>query len=329
MLTDTAVPPTVTAQANFLSRSGQKFFFKAMRLPEVGASLDFSQKLALRHRLEELKLAHTTGLIVTEAQSQPVPGYRGAGGNCRDARVAIRPPICSTDGDGERRFRASRIPRRFISGHRALSAYIIDCPISQDELRAGCLENARPDARVAKRDQTPRPARDGRVKLRPATRALILARGGFPVCRIAGARTGRTARFRHRLHNLAEARPVVVEFREASPDQDHAVTMAFGTGAAGVVAPLVPAPVAHDWLGIRMLRAAELMPFVTLNGSCPPQPHCPMVSVVICAYNAERTMRPCLESLRRLAYPNYEVVIVDDGSAIRPRKSRRTFRSSG
>ena len=39
-----------------------------------------------------------------------------------------------------------------------------------------------------------------------------------------------------------------------------------------------------------------------------------MVSVVICAYNAERTMLPCLESLRRLNYPNYEVIIVDDGS---------------
>jgi GT2 family glycosyltransferase len=36
--------------------------------------------------------------------------------------------------------------------------------------------------------------------------------------------------------------------------------------------------------------------------------------VVICAYNAERTMRDCLESLRKLDYPNYEVVIVDDGS---------------
>ena len=64
-----------------------------------------------------------------------------------------------------------------------------------------------------------------------------------------------------------------------------------------------------------MMRASDVMPFVTLNGTCPPQPaKTPMVSVVICAYNAERTMRPCLESLRRLDYPNFEVVIVDDGS---------------
>ncbi len=59
----------------------------------------------------------------------------------------------------------------------------------------------------------------------------------------------------------------------------------------------------------------EILPFVALNGDCPPvlrQP--PMVSVVICAYNAERTMEACLESLRKLDYPNYEVVVVDDGS---------------
>ncbi len=40
----------------------------------------------------------------------------------------------------------------------------------------------------------------------------------------------------------------------------------------------------------------------------------PRVSVVICAYNAERTMEECLESLRRLRYPDYEVIVVDDGS---------------
>ena len=63
------------------------------------------------------------------------------------------------------------------------------------------------------------------------------------------------------------------------------------------------------------LAADEILPFVALNGTCPPalrQP--PMVSVVICAYNAERTMEACLKSLRELDYPNYEVVIVDDGS---------------
>ena len=40
----------------------------------------------------------------------------------------------------------------------------------------------------------------------------------------------------------------------------------------------------------------------------------PKVSVIVCAYNAERTMDRCLASLERLNYPNYEVIIVNDGS---------------
>lgn len=40
----------------------------------------------------------------------------------------------------------------------------------------------------------------------------------------------------------------------------------------------------------------------------------PKVSVVICAYNAERTIEDNLESLTRLNYPNYEVIVVNDGS---------------
>jgi O-antigen biosynthesis protein len=40
----------------------------------------------------------------------------------------------------------------------------------------------------------------------------------------------------------------------------------------------------------------------------------PMVSVIVCTYNGGRTLRECLEGLRRMNYPNYEVIIVNDGS---------------
>jgi GT2 family glycosyltransferase len=49
----------------------------------------------------------------------------------------------------------------------------------------------------------------------------------------------------------------------------------------------------------------------------PPLEEYPKVSVVICAYNAETTMRACLDSLQQLRYPAYEVVVVDDGSTDR------------
>ena len=40
----------------------------------------------------------------------------------------------------------------------------------------------------------------------------------------------------------------------------------------------------------------------------------PRVSVVVCTYNGSRTIRNCLDGLSRLAYPDYEVIVVDDGS---------------
>ncbi len=40
----------------------------------------------------------------------------------------------------------------------------------------------------------------------------------------------------------------------------------------------------------------------------------PKVSVVVCAYNAADTLEDCLASLDRLTYPDYEVILVNDGS---------------
>lgn len=40
----------------------------------------------------------------------------------------------------------------------------------------------------------------------------------------------------------------------------------------------------------------------------------PMVSVVVACYNGARTLAACLDSLKALNYPSYEVVLVDDGS---------------
>ena len=40
----------------------------------------------------------------------------------------------------------------------------------------------------------------------------------------------------------------------------------------------------------------------------------PRMSVVVCVYNGERTLRDCCDSLKELDYPDYEVIIVDDGS---------------
>jgi len=43
-------------------------------------------------------------------------------------------------------------------------------------------------------------------------------------------------------------------------------------------------------------------------------PQYPKVSVVVASYNGARTLKLCLESLQRLNYPDYEIILVDDGS---------------
>jgi O-antigen biosynthesis protein len=44
-------------------------------------------------------------------------------------------------------------------------------------------------------------------------------------------------------------------------------------------------------------------------------PSLPRASVVVCSYNGGTTLTECLDSLMKLDYPDYEVILVDDGSA--------------
>lgn len=54
-------------------------------------------------------------------------------------------------------------------------------------------------------------------------------------------------------------------------------------------------------------RAYSEVPF-------PPGLPWPRVSVVVCTYNGARTLDQCLKGLQGLDYPDYEVIVVDDGS---------------
>jgi GT2 family glycosyltransferase len=54
----------------------------------------------------------------------------------------------------------------------------------------------------------------------------------------------------------------------------------------------------------RMFRAAPYFP----------SQRTAKVSVIVASYNGERTLKACLDSLERQNYPDYEVILVDDGS---------------
>ena len=40
----------------------------------------------------------------------------------------------------------------------------------------------------------------------------------------------------------------------------------------------------------------------------------PFISVIVCSYNGSATIRDCMEGIQKLNYPNFEVIVVNDGS---------------
>jgi O-antigen biosynthesis protein len=58
-------------------------------------------------------------------------------------------------------------------------------------------------------------------------------------------------------------------------------------------------------------RVAEVF---RADSPLPALPRYPKVSVVVCSYNGSKTLDGCLRSLQKLNYPDYEVILVNDGS---------------
>jgi GT2 family glycosyltransferase len=143
-------------------------------------------------------------------------------------------------------------------------------------------------------------------------------------------------RYVARLHNQAGDKPLVLsEFGldAIRSGEDHQaetlswqVRAAYEMGAAGTVVFtwtddwFTGGYQVTDWaFGLVRADRTPRKAYVAVQGAyqapCPPLPEdAPKISVVVCAYNAELTMRECLESLTKLSYPSYEAVIVDDGS---------------
>ena len=146
-------------------------------------------------------------------------------------------------------------------------------------------------------------------------------------------------RYIARLHNLAVDKPLVLtEFgvdsmRLGQEEQRQIlswqVRAAFAAGAAGTFVFawtdewFTGGHLIEDWAFGLVDRDRRPKPAFhevarRYNGPLPPPlPRYPRVSVVVCSYNSERTMEACLASLEVLNYPDYEVIVVNDGSTDR------------
>jgi GT2 family glycosyltransferase len=140
-----------------------------------------------------------------------------------------------------------------------------------------------------------------------------------------------------RLQNISGDRPLLITEvgldgrRHGEQAQaaalDWQVRHCFGTGAAGVFVfswtdewhrgghDVV------DWdFGLvdrerRPKPAAEAVRAAFEGAPFPGAARWPKVSVIVCTHNGERTLPECLQWLAQLRYPDYEVIVVDDGSS--------------
>jgi glycosyltransferase involved in cell wall biosynthesis len=156
-------------------------------------------------------------------------------------------------------------------------------------------------------------------------------------------------RYLSRLHNLAEDKPLVLtEFgvdsmREGEAHQAELVRMMVRTGYESGAAGCFVFSWTDDWFTGGHQIADWAFGMVDAQRNPKPAFHAmraqyteilpprlersPKVSVVVCAYNADRTMEACLESLRHQNYPDYEVVVVNDGSTDRTPAICEQFRA--
>jgi len=141
-----------------------------------------------------------------------------------------------------------------------------------------------------------------------------------------------------RLQHLAGHKPLLLaeagadSIREGEPGQSEITAMharvAFEEGACGAIAFAWTDdwwrggyPV-EDWAFGLVDRNRRAKPaalgVAAAFGDAPFPRHArrswPRVSVVVCAYNAAETLEDCLTSLAKLTYPNFEIILVNDGS---------------
>ena len=139
-----------------------------------------------------------------------------------------------------------------------------------------------------------------------------------------------------RLQNLAGDRPLVMAeigldsrrngMQKQAETLDWQVRMAFAAGCAGIFVFswtdewFRGGLEIEDWDFGLTTRRREAKPALAAVRNAfaeipfPADMKFPRISVVVCSYNGSRTIRDCMEGLLKLDYPDFEVIVVNDGS---------------
>ena len=139
-----------------------------------------------------------------------------------------------------------------------------------------------------------------------------------------------------RLQMIADAKPLLLgemgidSLREGEDRQTEILSWQLESAFRGGVAGAIVFGFTDDWFanqqrvtdwafGLTTRERAPKPAFAAVQKQFQTAPFFPLqrypkVSVVIACYNGDRTLKTCLDSLSRLNYPDYEVILVDDGS---------------
>lgn len=246
----------VVPHGKFFLRGAQKFFVKALRLEGPIIVSDFNHKLRTLVRLEELYRDHTTALVLSEEQAEAALDLAALGGLYVLVELAVDPGQLLT----RRGLRGAEAwieaAVRSLGGRTGLLGFLIDCPIAQDALHTHGLKPMREGLRRLLR--TIRSAGfAGGIHHRIETRALALEEEDFIYSDASGLSPAELRDYLAAMHNVADARPVIIEFQGSGPGGDELVATAFGMGAAGVVAPAVPLLPPLQTLALNRVQAPE------------------------------------------------------------------------
>src|SRR5689334_3733863 len=229
---------------------------------------------------------------------------------------------------------------RGLGRHPAIFAYLIGNEIPPDMVRWHGAQRVR--AFLIKLMQTVKAADPARLVSYanfPSTEYLTVDFTDFVCFNVYLHDESAFRRYVSRLQNLAVDRPLVLtefgidSFREGQEAQAEIlawqIRAAFDMGVAGTFVFawtdewFTGGHLIEDWAFGLVDRNREPKPAYRavarrFHEPIPPGlAHSPRVSVVVCSYNAERTMEACLASLEHLNYPDYEVIVVNDGSTDR------------
>ncbi|HLY58531.1 MAG TPA: glycosyltransferase [Stellaceae bacterium] len=332
----------VTVEGKFLFAGNEKLFLKGVTYGPFAPGGDLAQFPAPSRVAQDFALMAESGVNTVRVFTVP-PGWLLDLAGERGLRVLAGIPWAQhitflADRKTARGIRDSVLEGvRGLERHPALLAYLIGNEIPPDMIRWHGVDRVRDflkDLAGAVHEWHP----EGLISYAnfPSTEYLTVDFTDFVCFNVYLHDQGAFRRYVARLHNLAIDRPLVLtEFGMDTMRQGEAhqaetlewqVRTAFELGCAGTCVFawtdewFTGGHLIEDWaFGLvdrdRVAKPSLARVAAQYRGPLPPPIEAPpRVSVVVCAYNSERTLEPCLASLQHLDYPDYEVILVNDGS---------------